>query len=250
MKVALVLLLVAPAASLHVQKNVCDCLPWKSAYNDHNVMCGQGYELGVGGPLVTRMARRDLPYPEASFYDEFCTRMYQQISFSGCFNKGFGTPTKQWCYVDHNCQGTDPVEGTDLAIKSCSEGDNFMNDTAPEELDRLADVDHLEIGLFGKLSYAMEPDLWSDVEAASGLSNDKLQQTHIMESYYGLQWSGPKQVTQAATDKLRATRASGVATIFDTDNHHGGGTLILGTRTYMFGPRTDGGEGMAYVELV
>jgi len=254
MKAALVvLLLVAPAASLHVQQGTCSCIAWKSAYNDHKVMCGQGYELRVDGPEYVRLPRAQLPSRRGN-NNEFCNQTYMKISFAGCLNKGFGTSTEQWCYVSQDCtaEDTEAVEGTDLAIKECAEGDG-MEDIAPETLNKLADVDHLEMGLLGRLTYAVAPEKWSDVEGASGLSHDLLNQTHTLESFMGLKWTDSKPMTKAATDKLGEIRASGIATIFDTDNENlgrGGGTLILGTRTYMFGPRTDNPKAMGYVELV
>jgi len=250
MKAALLLLLlVAPAASLNLRNRLesCDCIDWKAVYDKHNVRCGQGYELGQGGAF--KKARAELPAKVPSgngFYDEFCTRMYMQISFQACFNKKFGTPSEQWCYVSAQCEGAEKVEGTDVAIKTCSHDDHLMNNTGPEELNRLAGLDHLEIGLFGKLSYNMEPEKWSAVEAASGLTDTKLMQTHTMETYYGLSWTGPHEKTSAATKKLEEVKASGVPTIFDADNGHGGGAVVEGPRVYAFMPLT-GQEGLGYV---
>lgn len=241
MKVALVLLLVAPVASLHgvasfhVRSGACSCIAWKSAYADYNVKCGQGYELGVVGEYA--LPRDRLPptfSPARDVYPEFCG-FYTKSSFTGCLNKGYGTPSEQWCYVSAACEGSSRVEGTDMAIKWCSEADNLLNHTDPLEVNRLALADDQHPGLLGKLSYATAPYKWSDIEAASGLSDNVLRDSHMWAMLAGSQWTGPHEVTPFATAKLQETKSSGIPTIFDEDNGHGGGTLIWGDKIHVSG---------------
>jgi len=250
MKAVLALLIVAPATALNLRNGACSCMSWKSVYADHNVKCGQGYELGqAGSAAYERVSAAFLPNTVPTgdgFYDEFCTRMYMQISVPSCFNKRFGTPAEQWCYVSSECRGSSKVKGTDVAIHMCTAGDPLMTSTAPEELNRLAGIDHLEIGLFGKLSYNMDPQKWSEVEAASSLSAATLKKTHTMESYYGLKWTGPHQLTEKATKTFEKTKSDGIPVIFDADNGHGGGTLVVGSKIYAFLP-LQGTDGLGYV---
>merc|ERR1712032_227179 len=96
-----------------------------------------------------------------SFYDAFCMQLYMRASFSKCLNRRIGTPTMQWCYVSTECEWAEKVEGTSVAVHLCTEDDDFMNDTAPEELNKLGLQDDLDRGLLGKLSYAVEQERWS-----------------------------------------------------------------------------------------
>jgi len=284
MKAALVLLLlVGMAASLHVQKNSCSCIPWKSAYKDHNVLCGQGYELATGsgsaGPELAKMGRLQRsafitpgtvtnPMGKAgvwesnsekfpNYYSQ-CETGYPALSFAGCLNKQFGTPTQQWCYVSQDCKGADAVEGTDVAIKECTDGDDddIMNETTPLEVNKLAQENLVDPSWIGNLVWPTEPEEWEDVEAATGMSHEKMRMTHIMEYVIQgrMKWKHEKEVTQAKTDKLQAIKASGVPTLFRSSyKENPGGMLIFGEKTYVFGPRTDGVESISdfnYVEMV
>jgi len=273
MRVASVLLLlVVPATSLHVRaRDACSCIDFKSVYTKHGVRCGQGYELGQAG--TAKMAPDALPATvititdnikeddraEFLVYDMFCTKFYMRASFPKCLNKKFGTPSEQWCYVSSECEAASKVEGTDVAIHTCTEGDDLMNNTGPEELDRLAQIDNLEIGLFGKLSYNMEPEKWSEVEGASDLLDEEMASAHTVDYMYGMGWNGStsataflkenhnfeeskykwtaaKVPTPEAKMKLTRVRRSGIPTIFDSETGQGGGTLILGNLTYAFEP--------------
>lgn len=247
--VLLVLAVPVAAVKLSAHGDKCSCLEWKDAYANFGVRCGQGYELGQGG--AEKIPRGSLPttYPTGNgFYDEFCTRFYMQVSATTCFNRKFGTPTEQWCYVSSECAGADKVEGTSAAIKMCAEGDDFMNDTTPEDLNTFGTQNKLERGLLGKLSYHMDSEKWSAIESASGLSNEQLQKSHTMEGLYGIKWGGRKEVSEVATSKFQATVTAGRATIFDTDNGHGGGTVVLGSKIYAF-INKEGMEGFGYVCL-
>merc|ERR1712196_708174 len=122
-----------------------------------------------------------------------------------------------------------------------------MTGTTPEELNRLATIDHLDIGLFAKLSYNMDPQKWSEVEAASGLSAAALNTTHTMESYYGLSWKGPQKLTSAAETKFNERKSEGVPVIFNDEYGHGGGTLVFGSKIYAFLPLEWAPLGLGYV---
>merc|ERR1712190_611471 len=87
-------------------------------------------------------------------------------------------------------------------------------------------------GVMSKLSWNMAPEKWSEVEAASDLTDDILMATHTTEYLYGLNWTGPHEKTEAAVNKLEKVQKSGVATIYDSDNGHGGGTIVFGSKIY------------------
>jgi len=232
-------LLLASGASLHVQNgDECACLPWKNVYGS-GLRCGQGHELSIVGLSYLPQDKLPEKVPTGNgVYDEFCTRFYMQASFSRCLNKKFGTPSEQWCYVHKECQAAEPVNKTGFAIKTCSDQDARMDGVMPEELNAMGTTDGLERGLFGKLAYAMEPEKWSAIEAASGLPEEKVKLSHTMEGLYGLEWS-PHNRTEAGATKLQTVRDSGVPTIFDADNGHGGGTVVLGKKIYAFMPSPD-----------
>lgn len=237
-KAAIALLSTVPAAravSLQAHRageGSCACIPWADAYTSEGGTCGAGKELKLFGMENNKMAKFALP---AAMYDEFCTRFYMRSRHNSCYNPTFGPSEKQWCYVPSGCGGK-PVEGTKMEVHECSKeaGDSLMRDKTPEELNQMALKSDLEIGLFGKMSYAKNNLKWSEVEGASTLPEDKMKASHIMESHYGLKWHGPADVTPEHRQEFEDAIKSGDATIFDTDNGHGGGTLILGDKIYGF----------------
>jgi len=247
-RAAVALLFAAPAGAVLLRStgDECACLPWKDVYAKHGVGCGSGHELGNFHVNEVPFAEKFMP---AGIFDEFCTRFYMQVSSSSCFNKKFGPASQQWCYVSAGCESAKRVAGKDVAIQNCSAaaGDDLMMGKAPEELNRQAEVDGLEVGLFGKLSYPMDAAKWSDVELASGLPTTKLSMGHVMESYYGIQFKGakPESGGEEAQKKVAAIVASGMTTIFDSDNGHGGGNLLAGHKIYGFLP-VEGKHGLFY----
>jgi len=201
MKAAFVLLLVAPAASLHLRDDACACIPWDRAYANHNVKCGQGYEYSAidkwtafgQKSFAERIPLDKLPkMVDASdewktVMNEYCT-FYKAANFTGCLNRKVAAISEQWCYVSEECKGASSVEGTDLAIKWCSESDKLMNNSYPEEVNRLAGLIDQEAGLLGKLSFALSDMIWSDVEGASGLAETELLHTHTWDSFF-VRWT-------------------------------------------------------------
>jgi len=246
--VVALLLLPTQGLALRLQSSSCTCLNWKDVYATHDVRCGQGYEISMLGAKVDRGLLPTKVPSGMDMYDEFCTRFFMEANFNKCLNMKFMSPTQQWCYVSPECEGAEKVPGANAAIKMCGEGDDFMNATSPDELNRLATDSKLERGLFGKLSYALDSWKWSEIESASGLNDERLQLSHLMESFYGIKWTGRKPLVEAATNKMHDTKASNVPTIFDTDNGHGGGTLVWGSKIYGFLPK-EGLEGLAYACL-
>jgi len=276
MTVALILLLLAaPAASLHLSahsnlalvpqvlngvvqlqantSDACACIPFKSAYDDHNVRCGQGFELNAtnGRSYFKNQPREKLPNVTTpsgdDFYDEFCPNFYMRVSFAGCFKKKFGHGSSQWCYVSADCKAdVTPVEGTDMAIKTCSSSDTLMSEAEPKKLNRLAAHYELDIGTLGKLSYPMMDEKWSDVESVSGLSVKTLEKTHTMfRLSKGMAWPGPVNKSGEEADiakkKLAEVQRSGKPTLFDADgckafarNCEPGGVLVVGKQIYAY----------------
>lgn len=220
--------------SVRSDDNKCACLPWVDVYTSKGVTCGQGKELKLFGMEGNKNAKAELP---AAMYDEFCTRFFMHSYHNSCYNPAFGPSSQQWCYVPEGCGGK-AVEGSQVEMHECSKeaGDDLLRNKTPEELDQMALTSNLEIGLFGKMSYTKHDLRWSQVEGASSLTADNMKAAHTMESYYGLKWNGPAAVSPEHRQALEAAIASGDATIFDTDNGHGGGTLILGSKIYGFLP--------------
>lgn len=239
-KSAVALLLAAPASqavslqSHRAGEDSCACIPWTDVYESEGVSCGQGKELKMFGMEGNKDAKHALP---EEMYGEFCSRFFMKSRHNSCYNVEFGPSDHQWCYVPASCGGK-PVEGTKVAVHECSKegGDDLMREKQPEELDKMAMTSGLEIGLFGKMSYAKSELKWSEVEGASSLPADKMKESHTMEAYYGLEWFGPAGVAPQHRQTFEAAIASGTATIFDTDNGHGGGTLVLGSKIYGFLP--------------
>lgn len=248
-----VLLLASPtwASVLRGSGGSCACLPWKDAYA-RGAKCGAGYEFGTFKIMKFNMPHILPEFIPKDLYNEFCTNFYMRGSHSSCLNMRFGSPAEQWCYVPRACAAreSDKIIDSLVALHNCSAdaGDRLMKTTAPEELNRLAGVDKLEIGLFGKLSYAMDEMKWSDVEKASSLPEELYEKAHTMEQRYGIEYAGPKDATAEARLTVQQVVESGVTTVFDADNGHGGGTLLAGSKIYGFLPLA-GTEGMGYVCL-
>mmetsp|Transcript_3399 Transcript_3399/g.6870 ORF Transcript_3399/g.6870 Transcript_3399/m.6870 type:complete len:259 (+) Transcript_3399:1-777(+) len=239
---ALLLFTVQARAATLWKRSSCSCLHWNAVYGQHGVACGSGYELKTFGVEKFPLAKAFMP---EGLYGEFCTNFYQKVSFNSCFNSKFGTPSTQWCYTSKDCAEATPVNDTDVGVKMCGDGDDFMNVKTPEELNSLAAVDHLEIGLFGKMSYPMEAMKWSEVESASDLPVELMAAAHTMESFYGLKWGGLKPATESAKAKIKEVVDAGKTTIFDADNGHGGGVLIAKSKIYGFQP-LKGQQGLGY----
>jgi len=236
-------LLLASAASLHVQNGEkCACLTWKSVYENGGLLCGQGYEIGLVGPKGIKLSReailswaKDSPY-----YKVDCTDGYMKTSFSMCLNKGFASPEaqwspEQWCYVGRECQEAEPVEGTDFAIKTCTDQDARMSTVTPEELNKIGAADGLSLQRLAMHAWALDKDVWYSVEASAGISEDEEDKTHDNAKYDQLSWTvEPYSKTKAA--KLQKIRDSGNVTIFSTEEYGPGGfpTLLAGKKTYAY----------------
>lgn len=219
------------STKIQQQDDACACLPWQSVYSQHNTRCGDGHELAtftglfVGGDVRT----------------EWCTNFFEKAAFNYCLNEQFGYNPKQWCYVSSRCASATNKTKTgqgDVAMKWCnaSAGDDLMSSRTPEELNRIADMWNLDTGLFAKMSFRMSDFTWSQVEGASGMPNDinavPYRQFHWILTEYGETYPGPQVASAAAEKNFHEVLASGIPTIFDEDNHHGPGTVVMGNKIY------------------
>jgi len=247
--VCALLLLAAPGAGLHVQKEECACIPWKHVYADDGLRCGQGYECAADGATF-KMAKDKLPqagleaedmnkpefdWSSKHFYGEWCTNFYRRASFSRCLNKKsfeYGAPREQWCYVHQECQEAEPVEGTAFAIKTCSEQDALASVATPEELNKITAADGLDLRTLVPASYVVEKERWSAVEAASGLSEAQLNLTHSIEIDQGLKRGERLPWTEAGAAKMKKIRESGINTLFIASDYRAGGVVVAGAKTY------------------
>jgi len=227
--------LLSSAASLHMQNaEECACLPWKSVYANGELLCGQGYELGVyGKPKSSR--EFILANLKEEHYVAGCPETYMKLSFSKCLNKESGPTPEQWCYVRQECQEAAPVEGTNFAIKTCTEQDPSMRTVEPEELNKIGAADGVWNQHLAFISWNLQPDIWYEIMASTGISEDKLEGTTKMAKNEGLHWTvSPYSKTKAA--KVQKDRDLGIVTIYSTEQWGAGGfpIIISGKKTYGF----------------
>jgi len=246
-------LLGTPSVALNIQSNTidlntdakkkCSCLPWKDVYTKFGVLCGQGYELAHFNRYYFGYSKLDVKgvytfENDPVYHDqyiEFCQQTFQKLSSAKCLNHRFapGLNTTQWCYVPATCEGAEKVEGTSAALHNCTENDDLMSKALPEELNAFIGPDEVTSSILGKLSYRINPFRWSLVEKASGLSSEQLLKSHFVEmNIYGLPWHH-RNVINKARRKYDEVVASGIPTIFDSDNDIGG-TLVMGKKIYAF----------------
>jgi len=169
------------AINEHVQGgNACECLPWKDAYANYGVKCGQGGELNYWVKKLPKMkkivggwkhVKND--FPEAM--EDVCTNFFERRSDNLCVSKEFMYtvvgPT-QWCYVSDACEdetaGLERQFGTTAKTKYCGldHGDPLSFVTSFDQLYNMSKSENLDLGLLAKYSYRyFHQDPWSKVEA-------------------------------------------------------------------------------------
>lgn len=257
----LVLVTSVGAVSLKVHDDSCACLPWSDVYTKHGIRCGQGHEFGgVLGKYIEGVAQYNISDVTtiqthqmgddpgeftSNLLRDTCTNFYEKLTTSSCMNKQHGYPNKQWCYVSRACKATN-VEllktrltrslsrPEDVALKTCDEKDELQSHKTPEELNRMAQELNLDTGMLGKLSYPAEHLTWSQVEKESETGESIA--AHLMMISIHSPYKGARRVTKGAAERFAKVKDARVPTIFDDDNHFGGGTVVFGKAIYYYLP--------------
>lgn len=222
----------------HITDKNCPCLPWKDVYEKYGVDCKEGGGMEVLKP-------KDGGDAEAMNFIESkatCRNFYMKASFNACLNNDFYS-MEQWCFIPQSCGG-DHVLGTQVSTTICTPQDrrDKLWLKSPEEINRLAKADNLDVGLLGRLAWRFKETKWSDVEGASVLSISEMPKAHMVEaSYSGRNWTEAdlKDSTDEARRVLEDAMEVSHPVAFESDNHMGGGTIVWGRKVYAFKHRDE-----------
>lgn len=215
----------------------CPCLNWRDLYRHQNVTCGQSYELSTFGigPVKGGFSKQWRDAPKEVFH-AWCTEFFHKINDNYCVKFGIDAQELAWCYTSPLCSGlgntVEKVDGADLQFRLCSAsaGDTLLRDLQPEQLNKLAAKDKLDLGLVGHFAYpSFSPEKWSS-------------------AYMFWAKNTPEERANAIPDanlraRLQAVMDSKKPHLFEAEDTSGGGAIVIGTRVYSYMPKLEGLDG-------
>jgi len=185
----------------------CQCLNWKDVFTQRGGRCGQGYEHflprsgnGTGAHLKTGLFQE-------LWEGELCDRVFARLDTNGCVQQNMGEVSNSakagWCYVDTTCS-SDKLDlrrisaagSPSLGLRMCvPSADRFLYDKSPQDLQKFASDQGLDMGHLVKLTYPTMRDPWERISSFftmnMSLSTTKtsFRLRHTAESRNTVVWS-------------------------------------------------------------
>jgi hypothetical protein len=155
----------------------CQCLNWKDVFTQRGGRCGQGYEHflprsgnGTGAHLKTGLFQE-------LWEGELCDRVFARLDTDGCLQQNMGevgnSAQAGWCYVNATCS-SDRLDlhrvsasgGSSLGLRMCVPGaDRFLYEKSPQELQKFASDQGIDMGHLVKLTYPTMREPWERVSS-------------------------------------------------------------------------------------
>jgi len=160
-------LLSGSATALRRKDDACTCKNWKQTYATGAARCGQTneyFETTKMNSLSSEMVEAAYEYLGA----QFCAGFFEAMDDNACVNVGMKEYRGQWCYVDASCSNLNGGVSVNnkLSWKLCTDGeDKMLRHYSPPDLLKLAEDNHLEMGLTNKMAYTVGAYRWKYISA-------------------------------------------------------------------------------------
>jgi len=168
----------------------CGCLNWRDVFTQRGGRCGQGYEHflsrngnGTGAHLKTGLFQE-------LWEGELCDKVFARLDTDGCVQQNMGEASSSaqagWCYVNATCSSDkldlrrlsgagNPAFGPRMCVPGA---DRFLYEKSPEELQKFASDQGLDMGHLVKLAYPTMKEPWERVSSFFTM-NKSLHTTEI-----------------------------------------------------------------------